>query len=145
MLCCCLVAKSCPTLYDPKNRQAPLSGGFSSQEYGGGLPWPPSWPRDWTNPLLSGLLRWQARSSLQVPPGKPTEPSGKSHFLYYQLTDSLELKAFCYLQLEQCNFKHTSACAHIHLSLCAHQPSCSTRCHQFIRKATSSEGIEMGL
>ena len=43
---CCLVAKSCLTLCDPWTvaRQAPLSMGFSSQEYWSGLPLPS--PRD---------------------------------------------------------------------------------------------------
>ena len=40
--CCCLVAKSCPTLSDPMNCrcQAPLSTGFLRQEYWSGLPFP---------------------------------------------------------------------------------------------------------
>ena len=38
--CCCLVAKSYPTLWDPGTvpHQAPLSMGFPSQEYWSGLP-----------------------------------------------------------------------------------------------------------
>ena len=38
----CLVAKSCPTLTIPWTlaRQAPLSMGFSRQEYWSGLPFP---------------------------------------------------------------------------------------------------------
>ena len=39
---CCLVAKSCPTLCDPVDYSlpAPLSVGFSRQEYWSGLPFP---------------------------------------------------------------------------------------------------------
>ena len=44
----CLVAKLCPTLVTPCVAcQAPLSMGFSRQEYWGGLPFP-SRPRDQT-------------------------------------------------------------------------------------------------
>ena len=41
--CCCLVAQSCPTLCDPVTvtHQAPLSMGFSKQEYWSGLLFPP--------------------------------------------------------------------------------------------------------
>ena len=41
---CCLVAQSCPTLFDCVDcaRQAPLSMRFSRQEYWSGLPFPPS-------------------------------------------------------------------------------------------------------
>ena len=41
--CFCLVPKWCPTLCDPVDyvaHQAPLSMGFSRQEYWGGLPFP---------------------------------------------------------------------------------------------------------
>ena len=34
------VAQSCPTLCDPVDYQAPLSVGFSRQEYWSGLPFP---------------------------------------------------------------------------------------------------------
>ena len=42
--CCCLVAKSCPTLNDPMNYrcQVPLSTGFLRQEYWSRLPFPSS-------------------------------------------------------------------------------------------------------
>ena len=45
-----LVAKSCPTPTTPQTaaRQAPLSMGFSRQEYWSGLPFPS--PRDLPNP-----------------------------------------------------------------------------------------------
>ena len=54
-------------------RQAPLSMGFSKQEYWSGLPWPPPW--DLSNPgikptsLLSPAL--VGGSLPLVPPGKP--------------------------------------------------------------------------
>ena len=40
--CCCLVAKSCPTLCSSMDvaSQAPLSLGFPRQEYWSGLPFP---------------------------------------------------------------------------------------------------------
>ena len=54
-ICCCVVAKLCPTLCDPAwpvARQAPLSMGFSRQEYWSGLPFlspeESSLPRDRT-------------------------------------------------------------------------------------------------
>ena len=45
-----LIAKSCPTLASPWTvaRQAPLSMGFSKQEYWSGLPFPS--PGDLPNP-----------------------------------------------------------------------------------------------
>ena len=46
----CLVTQACPTLCDPVDcsPQAPLSMGFSRQEYWGGVPCPP--PGDLLNP-----------------------------------------------------------------------------------------------
>ena len=44
------VAQSCPTLCDPIAYQAPLSMGFSRQEYWNGLPFPS--PGDLPNPGL---------------------------------------------------------------------------------------------
>ena len=55
-------------------RQAPLSMGFSRQEYWSGLPCPP--PGDLsdpgTEPESLGLLRWQVGSLPLAPPGKPS-------------------------------------------------------------------------
>ena len=69
-----LVAQSCPTLTTPGTvaHQAPLSMGFSRQEYWGGLPFPS--PGDLPDPgieptspeLDEGLLPTE-------PPGKPTK------------------------------------------------------------------------
>ena len=60
---------------------APLSMGFSRQEYWSGLPFSlkgdpggipePQWPRDQTH--VSCLLHWQPGSLPLVPPGKPPE------------------------------------------------------------------------
>ena len=67
-----LVAKSCPTLATPWSvaRQAPLSMGFSRQEYWSGLPFPS--PGDLPNP---GIKPWspalQADSLPTELPGKP--------------------------------------------------------------------------
>ena len=53
--------------------QAPLSMGFSRQEYWSGLPFPP--PGDLPHPgielHLLHILHWQAGSLSLVPPGKP--------------------------------------------------------------------------
>ena len=53
--------------------QAPLSMGFSRQEYWSGLPCPPpgELPNPGINPRLLRLLHWQAGSLPLVPPGKP--------------------------------------------------------------------------
>ena len=53
--------------------QAPLSMGFSRQEYWSGLPFPPpgELPNPGINPRLLRLLHWQAGSLPLVPPGKP--------------------------------------------------------------------------
>ena len=68
-----LVAQPCPTLCDPMDaaHQAPLSMGFSRQEYWSGLPFPS--PGDLPNPgsePRSPTL--QADSLPAEPPGKPT-------------------------------------------------------------------------
>ena len=62
--CCCQVTKSCPSLLWPCGLwtvapQAPLSMGFSRQEYWSGLPFPP--PGDLPNPEMG---HWQAHSLL---------------------------------------------------------------------------------
>ena len=50
-------------------RQAPLSMGFSRQEYWSGLPW--LFPTQGSNPSLLWLLSWQVGSLPLAPPGKP--------------------------------------------------------------------------
>ena len=74
----CMRAKllqSCPTLtLWTVAHQAPLSMGFSRQEYWSGLPCPP--PGDLPDPgtepcILFCLLHWQVGSFLLVSPGKP--------------------------------------------------------------------------
>ena len=53
---------------------APLSMGFSRQEYWSGLPFPS--PEDLSNPRIKlGTLALQADSLLTEPPGKPQMPS----------------------------------------------------------------------
>ena len=60
--------------------QAPLSIGFSRQEYKSGLPCPP--PGDHPNPGIEptflSLLPWQAGSLPLVPPGNPVSKSKMS-------------------------------------------------------------------
>ena len=59
-------------------RQAPLSMGFSRQEYWGGLPFPPPgriFPTQRSNPHLLCLLHWQKGSLPLAPPGQPLEPA----------------------------------------------------------------------
>ena len=53
--------------------QAPLSMGFSRQEYWSWLPFPPLgiFPTQGLNPHLLCFLYWQADSLPLVPPGKP--------------------------------------------------------------------------
>ena len=53
--------------------QAPLSRGFSRQEYQSRLPCPPPevFPTQGLNPCLSCLLHWRTSSLSSVPPGKP--------------------------------------------------------------------------
>ena len=53
--------------------QAPLSMGFSRQEYWSGLPLPPLgiFPTQGSNPCLLSLLHWQEGSSPLALPGKP--------------------------------------------------------------------------
>ena len=51
------------------DRQAPLSLGFSRQEYWSGLPHPP--PGDLPNPGIKHCPALQADTLLTEPPGKP--------------------------------------------------------------------------
>ena len=55
--------------------QAPLSMGFSKQEYWSGFPCPPpgDLPNPGIKPHLLGLLHWQTGSLPLAPPGKPHE------------------------------------------------------------------------
>ena len=61
-------AQMCPVFMTPWT-VAPLSMGFSWQEYWRVLPFPP--PGDHLDPCLLHLLHWQAGSLPLVPPGKP--------------------------------------------------------------------------
>ena len=65
--------------------QAPLSMGFSKQEYWCGLPCPP--PGDLLDPRsnlhLLCLLHWQVGSLPPAPPGKPSVWCSIEHFLSY--------------------------------------------------------------
>ena len=65
-------------------RQAPLSMGFSRQEFWNGLPCPPPgiFPTQGSNPCLLHLLHWQVGSLPLAPPGKPpyTTQNGNKNF-----------------------------------------------------------------
>ena len=69
--CCCLVAKLCPILCNPMVAcQAPLSMGFSRQEYWSGLPFPS--PGDLPDPGIEPAFPTLAgRFSTTETPGKP--------------------------------------------------------------------------
>ena len=87
----CLLAavkslQSCPTLCDPWTaaHQAPLSMGFSRQEYWGGLLCPP--PGDLPNPgieptSLTSNLHGQESPLPLMPPGKPKTMPGVHQIL----------------------------------------------------------------
>ena len=71
-----LVAQSCLTLCDPHGllaRQAPLSMGFSRQEYWNGLPCPTPEPLPDPGIKPGCLLHHKADSLLSEPPGKPLQ------------------------------------------------------------------------
>ena len=63
--CCCLVAKSCPTLWDPMivGRQAPLSTEFSRPEYWSGLPFPSLGDLPDQSTMHSAWGAWDKRKS----------------------------------------------------------------------------------
>ena len=71
----CVHAKPLQTCLTPMDCSppAPLSMGFSMQEYWGGLPSPPpgNLPDSGIKSGSLGLLHWQANSLLLVPPGEP--------------------------------------------------------------------------
>ena len=71
-MCCAKLLQSCPTLCTPwtVTHQAPLSKGFSRQEYWSGLPCPS--PGNLPNPGIEPVSpALQANSSPSEPPGKP--------------------------------------------------------------------------
>ena len=70
--------------------QAPLSMGFSRQEYWNGLPCslPGDLPNPGIGPSLLCLLHWQAGSLPLVPPGKPSDLWGMSISLATQAAPS---------------------------------------------------------
>ena len=76
-----LVTQSGPTLFDPLDciaRQAPLSMGFSRQEYWSGLPFPS--PGHLPNPGIEpGSPALQADSLPSEPPGRPSVPDARLH------------------------------------------------------------------
>ena len=77
---CCLVAKSCPTLFATPwtvAHQAPLSMGFPRQEYWSGLPFPPPGhlPNPGIEPASSGLAGVFFTTE---PAGKPQRGSKES-------------------------------------------------------------------
>ena len=75
--CCCLVAESCPVLCDAKDcspHQAPLSMGFSRQEYWSRLPFPS--PGDLPHPGIElSFLALAGRFFTTEPPGKTKVPT----------------------------------------------------------------------
>jgi len=75
-LCACMrsVTQLCPTLWDPTiSHQAPLSMGFSRQEYWSGLPFPP--PGNLPDPGIKPVSPALAGEFFT------SEPPGKPHFL----------------------------------------------------------------
>ena len=75
-----LVAKSYLTLATPWTvaHQAPLSMGFSKEEYQSGLPWPS--PRDLPNPgIKPGSPALQADALPSEPLGKPNKQNKQNH------------------------------------------------------------------
>ena len=76
-----LVTQRCPTLCDPRTvaHQAPLSMGFSKQEYWSRLPFPP--PGDLLHPGMKPISpassAMAGRFFTTVPPGKPLEGANK--------------------------------------------------------------------
>ena len=116
-LCCWLVAKPCPTLCDPMDcsLQAPLTVGFSRQEYWSGLPF--SSPRDLphldiepVSPALAGgylssnqdelilgvLSSLQGSIRIEIPPISPV-------FSYSRLSTPTSKFAGKFLCPSQCN------------------------------------------
>ena len=69
--------------------QAPLSMGFSRQEYWSGLPCQEIFPTQGSNPHLLSLLHWQAGSLPLGPPGKPLGRVGLNGAMGISLTPML--------------------------------------------------------
>ena len=69
---CCLVGKSCPALCNPMDCscQAPLSMGFSRQEYWSGMSFPPPGDLPYTTDDRGHVIRIAGRFFTTEPPGK---------------------------------------------------------------------------
>ena len=82
LCCCCLLAKSCLTLWTPWTIacQAPLSMGFPRQEYWSRLPYPS--PGDLPNPGIKPMHPALACGFFM------TKPPGKSHKSFTNLQSS---------------------------------------------------------
>ena len=63
----CSDVQSCPTLFNPVVCQAPLSMGFSRQEYWSGLPYPHPKDLPGVEPMSLMSPAWQADSLPLVP------------------------------------------------------------------------------
>ena len=70
--CCCLVTKLCPTLFNPKDCQAPLSMEFSKWEHCSGLPFPSPGISPTPGSNL-GLLHWRLTLYCLSQQGSPTK------------------------------------------------------------------------
>ena len=94
----CAVLSHSTTFCDPKDvaRQAPLSMGFSRQEYWSGLPCSP--PEDLPNPGIKPRSpTLQVDSLLSEPPGKPLTPIWKKliyRHSFYHLNNYLAFSVF---------------------------------------------------
>ena len=89
VLCCAIVAQSCPTHCDPMDCSppGPLPRGFSRQEYWCVLPQPP--PRNLPNPGVKPRSpAMQEDSLLSESPGKPFIRSIRAQTRYQGLTHS---------------------------------------------------------
>ena len=87
-----LVAKSCPTLVTPwtVTWQAPLSMGFSRQEYWSGLPFPS--PRDLPNPEI------EPRSPALQADSLPIELQGKP-YIYMYMYINIHIYIYIYIYI----------------------------------------------
>ena len=107
-----LVTKLCPTLATPWTvaYQAPLSIGFSRQEYWSGLPFPS--PGDLPNPGI------ETRSLALQADSLPTELPGEAHMCLDRLYALLNLRSlfFFYLECVYFSFFINGHCIHPEVS-----------------------------
>ena len=138
-MCVCSFAQSCLTLCDPRDcsRRAPLSMGFSRQEYWSGLPFPP--PGDLSEP---GIEPVSPMSTTQQADSLPLSHWGHGiHSVYMLIPNSqfLPPHAFPHWYPDICSLR---LCLYLHFANMTNALN-TFKAHPGCRMKTDSRGIKL--